>query len=141
MVRSHRTIPRNIHPQRWDRHRFRSRAGGDRRRKGKTSVEMQQGTNGGWLSVRRRTGYCVGPLAFLIFRFASCHLTAQLVAVDPAYPAGDGPDYFVRAVALQPDGGVLIGGLFTNVNRLTRPYFARLNVDGTLDESFSPQLN
>ena len=91
--------------------------------------------------MRRRTGYRVGPLAFLIFRFASCHLTAQFVGVDPAYPAGDGPDSIVRAVALQPDGRVLIGGLFTNVNGLTRPYLARLNVDGALDESFSPQLN
>ena len=60
--------------------------------------------------------------------------------VDPAYPAG-GPDYLVRAVSLQPDGRLLIAGLFTNVNGLARPRFARLNPDGTIDESFSPRLN
>src|SRR2546427_5693223 len=102
---------------------------------------MQQGLNGGSLCVRRRTEYRVGPLALLIFCFASCDLAAQLVGVDPAYPAGGGPDYLVRTVALQPDGRVLIGGLFTNVNGLKRPDLARLNIDGTLDESFSPQLD
>src|SRR5580765_5224421 len=102
---------------------------------------MQQGSNGRRLCERRRSAYRVGPLALLILRFASCHLTAQLVSVDPTYPAGDGPDAVVRAVALQPDGRVLIGGLFTNVNGLARRAFARLNADGTLDESFSPQLN
>ena len=42
----------------------------------------------------------------------------------------------VRAVAVQSDGKVLIGGNFTSVNSVTRNYIARLNVDGTLDTTF-----
>ena len=42
----------------------------------------------------------------------------------------------VRAIVLQPDGKVLIGGDFTGVNGASRGCLARLNFDGTLDESF-----
>jgi uncharacterized delta-60 repeat protein len=44
----------------------------------------------------------------------------------------------VNAIALQPDGKVLIGGTFTNVNGQPRQDIARLNSDGTLDTSFVP---
>lgn len=42
----------------------------------------------------------------------------------------------VRAIALQLDGRVLIGGNFTNVDGVPCNYIARLNSDGTLDTSF-----
>ncbi|MGZ8898778.1 MAG: hypothetical protein ACXW3Z_01665, partial [Limisphaerales bacterium] len=42
----------------------------------------------------------------------------------------------VNAVALQPDGKVLIGGFFRFVNSIARTYIARLNADGTLDNGF-----
>jgi uncharacterized delta-60 repeat protein len=48
-----------------------------------------------------------------------------------------GPDFFVSAQALQTDGKVLLGGLFSNVNGISRPYIARLNTDGSLDTSFN----
>src|SRR5207253_1576389 len=38
--------------------------------------------------------------------------------------------------ALQPDGKVVIGGPFTTVNGVSRDNIARLNADGTLDNSF-----
>lgn len=44
----------------------------------------------------------------------------------------------IKTIALQTDGKVLIGGLFTQVNGTTRSYLARLNVDGSLDGSFAP---
>jgi len=44
----------------------------------------------------------------------------------------------VGAVALQPDGKVLIAGSFTTVNGTTRTNIARLNADGSLDASFNP---
>src|SRR6185369_16433164 len=40
------------------------------------------------------------------------------------------------ALAVQTDGKVLIGGLFTTVNNLARSRIARLNADGTLDTAF-----
>src|SRR6185436_9552567 len=42
----------------------------------------------------------------------------------------------VFSVAIQSDGRVLIGGLFTNVNGTERNGAARLNPDGNLDMSF-----
>ena len=52
---------------------------------------------------------------------------------------GDGlalADGWVGAVALQPDGKVVIGGGFTSVNGATRNRIARLNPDGSLDTGF-----
>jgi len=44
----------------------------------------------------------------------------------------------VRAIAIQPDGKILIGGLFTNVDGGNLNYLARLNTDGSLDAGFTP---
>ena len=52
-------------------------------------------------------------------------------------PNANGP---VRAVLLQPDGKILIGGDFTAVGGVTRNRVARLNTDGTLDATFSPNV-
>jgi uncharacterized delta-60 repeat protein len=46
----------------------------------------------------------------------------------------------VHAVTVQPDGKILIGGLFTNVNGLPFPLLARLEPNGTLDTSFKPNF-
>jgi uncharacterized delta-60 repeat protein len=47
----------------------------------------------------------------------------------------DLPDY---PIGLRPDGKIIIGGKFTTVNGVGRNRIARLNSDGSLDESFSP---
>jgi uncharacterized delta-60 repeat protein len=47
----------------------------------------------------------------------------------------------VTAIALQPDGKILIGGLFTTVLGVPRNNIARLNSDGTLDTAFNPNAN
>lgn len=44
----------------------------------------------------------------------------------------------ISAVTVQPDGRILLGGSFTNVGTFMRRGLARLNVDGTVDESFDP---
>jgi len=41
---------------------------------------------------------------------------------------------------VQPDGRVVIGGDFGDVNGFTRRSLARLNSDGNLDGSFAPGL-
>jgi uncharacterized delta-60 repeat protein len=46
----------------------------------------------------------------------------------------------ISGVAVQPDGKALIFGSFTRVNGINRPYLARLNTDGSLDESFVPPI-
>ncbi len=50
--------------------------------------------------------------------------------------SGSGANGDVSALALQSDGKILIGGIFTNVNGTARNRIARLNTDGTLDTGF-----
>ncbi len=44
----------------------------------------------------------------------------------------------VRTLAIQPDGGIIIGGDFSQVNGVSRGNIARLKSDGSLDLSFDP---
>ena len=44
---------------------------------------------------------------------------------------------FINASAVQPDGKILVGGLFSHVNGLLNFGVARLNPDGTVDSSFN----
>ncbi|HEV2390904.1 MAG TPA: Calx-beta domain-containing protein [Verrucomicrobiae bacterium] len=50
--------------------------------------------------------------------------------------AGTGADTAVRAIALQTDDRILIGGSFTNINGFALNRIARLNDDGSVDSSF-----
>src|SRR6185503_8269688 len=50
-----------------------------------------------------------------------------------------GVDNAVYAVAVQPDGKLLIGGLFNNVNGTNRSFIARITPAGALDSSFLPE--
>ncbi len=60
---------------------------------------------------------------------------------DPGFLMGSGPDFYVRTLVLDSAGRVLISGGFTNVNNVPRPYFARVNADGTVDAPFAPRLD
>jgi len=62
-------------------------------------------------------------------------------SVDTSFNAGGGgANDSVRAITVQPDGRILIGGIFTNVNGVALNYIARLNADGSVDPSFQPGL-
>ncbi len=56
---------------------------------------------------------------------------------DPTFGQFAGANERVLALAVQPDGKILIGGRFTKVNGVTRNYLARLNPDGALDTGFN----
>ena len=47
----------------------------------------------------------------------------------------------VRALALQSNGQILIGGFFTTIGSTTRNYFARLDSSGSLDTGFNPAVD
>lgn len=49
-------------------------------------------------------------------------------------------DGYVRTVAAQPDGKVLLGGCFKHVNGLACTNLARLNRDGSVDANFVPRV-
>ena len=59
-------------------------------------------------------------------------------SIDASFAPGTGANNTVNALLLQPDGKILIGGLFTTYNGTARNRIARLNSDGTLDLSFNP---
>ncbi len=56
--------------------------------------------------------------------------------VDLSFDPGSGVNGTVRAIALQPDGKMIIGGEFTMVKSLLRYNLARLNADGSGDPTF-----
>lgn len=57
---------------------------------------------------------------------------------DNTFTANMGIGSFVHALALQPDGRVIVGGTFTGINGVARVNIARLNADGSVDTSFDP---
>ena len=65
---------------------------------------------------------------------------------EPRFGANSDFDY-VTAVAVQPDGKVLLSGFFDQLqpngalSATARSYVARLNADGTLDTTFDPNPN
>jgi uncharacterized delta-60 repeat protein len=63
-------------------------------------------------------------------------LNAQSGALDPNFASGEGVDAAVYAIALQNDGGILLGGNFTSFNGVGCTNIARLNSDGHLDSGF-----
>ncbi len=76
-----------------------------------------------------------------LFFVSAWQAGAQWVSVDPVFPAGSGPDYYVRTIAVQTDGRVLVAGPFTNVSGVIQPFLARFNTNGTLDATFASQVN
>lgn len=55
-------------------------------------------------------------------------------------PPNSGANDFIAALALQPDGKIIIGGNFTSFNGVNRYHVARLNADGSVDTTFNPGL-
>jgi len=57
-------------------------------------------------------------------------------ALDPTFDPGTGADDVIRSITLQPDGKIVIGGWFSQINGTTRYRIARLTAGGALDSSF-----
>ncbi|NET31230.1 MAG: HYR domain-containing protein [Cyanothece sp. SIO1E1] len=57
-------------------------------------------------------------------------------SLDTSFDPGTGPNSDILITAIQPDGKVIIGGVFTSFGGTARNFVARLNDDGSLDTSF-----
>src|SRR6266851_5331043 len=68
------------------------------------------------------------------------YLCGQPGSLDPSFAPLPGVDQSVFAIAIQPDGRIVIGGDFTAVNGTPRKGIARLNSNGLLDSGFDPGL-
>lgn len=58
-------------------------------------------------------------------------------SLDETFVVGSGASNDVTSFALQPDGKILIGGFFNNYNGAARDNIARLNTNGSIDNSFN----
>lgn len=81
-----------------------------------------------------------GP-GFIRFKIARLNADGT---VDTTFSSG--ANQVVYTVAVQADGKILVGGLFTGVTpnggaSVTRNRIARFNADGTLDTAFNPNAN
>jgi uncharacterized delta-60 repeat protein len=88
------------------------------------------------------------PITFFIlissFLIAPHGATAQPGAIDLTFNTldngtyGEGPSGHVYTCILQPDGKVIIGGVFNFYNGTASAHLARLNADGSIDTGFTP---
>ncbi|MCU0426076.1 MAG: T9SS type A sorting domain-containing protein [Candidatus Kapabacteria bacterium] len=83
---------------------------------------------------------------FAAFNGANVHGVIRLQAngdIDTTFSTPEGTEFMqrsVEAIAVQSNGGIIIGGLLRNYNGVTVPNFARLRTDGTLDSAFNVAL-
>jgi uncharacterized delta-60 repeat protein len=108
---------------------------------------MNRGIARGPLMNRFLVLFQAGAAAILIGAFAANIPAISPKVAEPIEPdgtldltfnAGEFTNGQVKTSALQPDGKVLIGGLFSKVQGVERVGIARLNTDGNLDSSFVP---
>jgi len=57
--------------------------------------------------------------------------------IDPAFYSGIGFNWSINSLAIQSDGKIIAGGGFTSFNGISQNFIARLNSDGTRDDSFN----
>ena len=60
-------------------------------------------------------------------------------SLDPSFDPGLGANGLVRALALAPDGKIIVGGAFTAFDNTNRNYITRLNSNGSQDLGFDPR--
>ncbi len=83
-----------------------------------------------------------GPQAarwLLVLVWMTGAATAAAQSANDGFNVGAGAE--VRAIAVQPDGKLLVGGSFTQFGGQTRQRLARVNYNGTVDSSFNISVN
>jgi uncharacterized delta-60 repeat protein/uncharacterized repeat protein (TIGR01451 family) len=68
-------------------------------------------------------------------RIGICRLNSN-GSLDATFDPNSGADDSVYSMTLQPDGKIIVGGLFKHYNQTRRVGIARLYTDGTLDTTF-----
>lgn len=58
-------------------------------------------------------------------------------SLDTTFHVGSGVNGSLKAIAIQSDGKIIIGGSFTSYNGISTNNIARINTDGSLDSNFS----
>jgi len=61
-------------------------------------------------------------------------------SLDTSFNSGTGANSLVEAIAITPDGKIIIAGNFTKYNEIGKARIARLNTDGSIDVGFNTGL-
>jgi len=80
--------------------------------------------------------------SFLLFNETSKTRMVRLNqdgSIDTSFEVGTGANDSISCIVVQNDGKILIGGQLTSYNGFTRNRIARLNQDGTIDNTFTNQ--
>jgi uncharacterized delta-60 repeat protein len=80
---------------------------------------------------------------FTLFNGTSRNRIARLNidgSVDLTFNPGSGPNNTISGIALQTDGKILVGGLFSSFNGISRMRLARLEATGNVDNTFIPSI-
>jgi uncharacterized delta-60 repeat protein len=109
---------------------------------GDLDTSFNPGSGADWrvLGIARQTdGKLVVGGQFTIFNDQKRNRITRLNengSTDFTFNAGDGADSSVNAVAIAPDGKILVGGDFYSFNGASRYRLVRLNASGSVDTSF-----
>lgn len=79
---------------------------------------------------------------FTQYKGKPCKYLTRLLpdgSIDPDFDLGTGFNNLVGTILLQPDGKIIVTGLFQSFNSLPSYKMLRLNPDGTKDVTFIPQ--
>ncbi|MFN5911466.1 MAG: hypothetical protein ACK45H_09040, partial [Bacteroidota bacterium] len=106
-----------------------------------TGVGNLAGFNGTVFSISLQTdGKIVAGGNFDVFNLTSRRSIARLNengSIDGEFNTSTGFNSNVWSLKVQPDGKIIAGGSFLSYNGIRRNGIARLNADGTLDQSFN----
>ena len=61
-------------------------------------------------------------------------------SIDLTFDTESGANNNVIDIAVQPDGKILVGGSFDRISSSTKYFVARLNADGSIDNTFTSEL-
>src|SRR5262249_21149106 len=78
---------------------------------------------------------------FLVWAESSLQRFSVDGSPDTSFTPVHANAYGISAMTVQEDGRILIGGTFTNINGASRRGLARLNADGSLDNTFAPGVS
>jgi len=95
-------------------------------------------TNGSATSLQRLCSASIVALLCLLVNLARVEHASAQSALDGFDPNVDG---VVRAIVVQPEGAMVIGGAFTHVGLPARNHLARLKNSGALDATFNPNVD
>ncbi len=104
-------------------------------------IMMWAGGSLGALLVLAAIGWLIGKQVFSNGVPAVTSVPDGTASLDPAFQTKTSIDNFVRSVAVQADGKIVLGGGFENVEGIECKRIARLNADGSFDKNFAAALD